>query len=44
MEPEVFLEQNDVVPLVKVLRQLLIHNNTASGRQSTLESAGIDSG
>jgi V8-like Glu-specific endopeptidase len=43
MEPEVFLEQNDVVPLVKVLKQLLIQNNTASGRQDTLESAGINS-
>ncbi|BAZ53317.1 hypothetical protein NIES4103_59910 [Nostoc sp. NIES-4103] len=42
MEPEVFLEQKDVVPLTKVLIQVLMQNNIASDRYSLLDNAGID--
>ena len=42
MEPEVFLEQKDVIPLTKALIQVLMKINTASDRQSILESAGIE--
>ena len=42
MEPEVFLEQKDVVPLTRVLIQVLMQNNTASDRYSLLDNAGIN--
>lgn len=43
MELEVFLEQKDVVPLIKALSKVLMQNNTASDRQSLLETADIQS-
>jgi len=43
MEPEVFLEQRDVVALTKALIQVLLQVNTASDRYSVLESAGLNS-
>lgn len=38
MEPEVFLEQRDVVPLTKALIKVLMNINTASDRHSLLVS------
>lgn len=42
MNPELFLEQKDVVPLIQALNQFAIKINDASERQEVLESAGID--
>jgi len=44
MEPEVFLEQRDVVPLTKAMIVVLMKINTASDRQSIFESAGLHPG
>ncbi len=44
MEPEVFLEQRDVVPLTKAMIMVLMKINTASDRQSVFESAGLHPG
>jgi S1-C subfamily serine protease len=43
MQPELFLEQRDVVPLTKALKQVLMQIDTASARRTLLEIAGIDS-
>ncbi|BAZ51865.1 hypothetical protein NIES4103_45240 [Nostoc sp. NIES-4103] len=43
MESEVFLKQEDVIPLTKALTIVLRQNNTASDRQTLLENAGIKS-
>jgi hypothetical protein len=42
MNPELFLEQTDVVPLTLALNQFALKVNDASDRQEVLESAGID--
>ncbi len=42
MNPEVFLEQKDVVPLTRALNQFGLRVNVASDRQEFLESAGVD--
>jgi S1-C subfamily serine protease len=42
MNPELFLEQKDVVPLTLALNQFALRVNDASERQEVLESAGID--
>ncbi len=42
INPELFLDQRDVVPLTLALTQLVIKINEASDRQEVLESAGID--
>jgi HEAT repeat protein len=42
MNPELFLEQRDVVPLTLALNQLALKVNVASDRQEFLESAGVD--
>lgn len=42
MNPELFLEQRDVVSLTLALNQFAIKVNEASDRQEVLESAGID--
>ncbi len=44
MEPEVFLEQRDVVPLTRAMITVLMKVNTASDRQSIFESAGLHPG
>lgn len=42
MNPELFLEQTDIVPLTLALNQFALRVNDASERQEVLESAGID--
>lgn len=42
MNPEIFLEQKDVVPLNRALNQFAIKVNVASDRQDILEGAGVD--
>ena len=42
MNPELFLEQTDIVPLTLALNQFALRVNDASDRQEVLESAGID--
>ncbi|MFP5271219.1 trypsin-like peptidase domain-containing protein [Coleofasciculus sp.] len=42
MNPELFLEQRDVVPLNRALNQFAIKVNVASDRQEFLDSAGVD--
>jgi hypothetical protein len=42
MNPELFLEQTDIVPLTLALNQFALRVNDASDRQRVLESAGID--
>jgi hypothetical protein len=42
MNPELFLEQKDVVPLNRALNQFAIKVNVASDRQDILEGAGVD--
>jgi hypothetical protein len=43
MEPEVFLEQGNVVSLIQALKTVLSQTNNASERQSILSIAGINS-
>jgi len=42
MNPELFLEQKDVVPLTLALNQFALRVNVASDRQEFLDSAGVD--
>ena len=42
MNPELFLEQRDVVPLNRALNQFALKVNVASDRQDILEGAGVD--
>ncbi|MEH2303248.1 MAG: trypsin-like peptidase domain-containing protein [Nostoc sp.] len=42
MNPEIFLEQRDVTPLIMALNNFAIKVNVASDRQNFLESAGIE--
>jgi len=42
MNPELFLEQRDVVPLTLALNQFALRVNVASDRQEFLDSAGVD--
>ncbi|MBW4683079.1 MAG: serine protease [Microcoleus vaginatus WJT46-NPBG5] len=42
MNPELFLEQRDVVPLTFALNQFALRVNVASDRQEFLDSAGVD--
>jgi hypothetical protein len=42
MNPEVFLDQKDVTPLILALNQFALRVNVASDRQEFLESAGVD--
>jgi hypothetical protein len=42
MNPELFLEQKDVAPLMLALNQFALKVNDASERQEVLESAGVD--
>lgn len=44
MNPELFLEQTDVVPLTLALNQFALKVNDPTDRQEFLESAGIDIG
>ncbi|MBH8577513.1 trypsin-like peptidase domain-containing protein [Nostocaceae cyanobacterium CENA369] len=43
MNPEIFLEQQDVTALIMALNHFALRVNVASDRQNFLESAGIDS-
>lgn len=43
MNPEIFLEQQDVAPLIMALNHFSLKVSVASDRQNVLESAGIDS-
>ncbi|MEH2329112.1 trypsin-like peptidase domain-containing protein [Nostoc sp.] len=42
MNPEIFLEQRDVTPLIMALNNFALKVNVASDRQNFLESAGIE--
>ena len=42
MNPELFLEQKDVTPLMLALNRFALKVNDASERQEVLESAGVD--
>ncbi|MEH1841641.1 MAG: trypsin-like peptidase domain-containing protein [Nostoc sp.] len=42
MNPKIFLEQKDVIPLIMALNNFALKVNVASDRQNFLESAGVD--
>ncbi|AFY30833.1 trypsin-like peptidase domain-containing protein [Calothrix sp. PCC 7507] len=42
MNPEIFLEQQDVTPLIMALNLFALKVNVASDRQNFLENAGVD--
>lgn len=43
MNPDIFLEQKDITPLILALNNFALRVSVASDRQNFLESAGIDS-
>lgn len=42
MNPEIFIEQQDVIPLIKALNHFALKLNVASDRQNFLENTGVD--